>query len=161
MAAEAIRAGPILDVVGFRLAQLGAETVRRFHERMRCHDLEPRHFGVLRTVGALEGPTQQEVGQLLRIPPSSLVTILDELEGRGALDRRPHPTDRRAHVLTLTPDGRRLLGQAMASALALEEELCADLGPEERAVLLGLLSRVAATLDLGQGVPHVGAPAGD
>ena len=155
---EANRNGPVPDVVGFRLAQLGTETVRRFHGLMRRHDLEPRHFGVLRAVSALDGPTQQEVGQFLRIPPSSLVTILDELETRGALDRRPHPTDRRAHVLTLTPDGRRLLGQAMASALTLEEELCADLEPGERAVLLGLLSKVAATLDLGQGVPHFGAP---
>ena len=146
-------AGRMYVTVGFRLAQLGAVTARRFHTVVREHDLEPRQLAVLRALGALDGPTQQLLGQVLGIPPSSMVSILDDLEQRGAVERDVHPSDRRAHVVRLTADGRRLLERAMKSAMELEGEICAGLGATEREELLTLLSRVADTLGLGESVP--------
>lgn len=40
--------------------------------------------------------------------PTRIITVLDDLESRDLLVRRPDPKDRRARLLSLTPEGRRL-----------------------------------------------------
>jgi DNA-binding MarR family transcriptional regulator len=60
------------------------------------------------TVLTDEGPvTQQELGQRLGIDRTTIVAVVDGLEGAGFLERRRNPADRRAYLLTLTPSGRR------------------------------------------------------
>src|SRR3569623_2824317 len=45
----------------------------------------------------------------MELQPISLVRLLDRLVDQGLLERRPHPTDRRANQLNLTDTGRRLV----------------------------------------------------
>jgi DNA-binding MarR family transcriptional regulator len=87
-----------------------------------------------------------------------MVALVDELERRGLLQRRPSPVDRRAHALVLTPEGRRLLGKLMQMSAAHEAQLCAGLSQAERRRLLVLLSQVAAQQGLPTGV-HTGVAA--
>jgi DNA-binding MarR family transcriptional regulator len=150
--------------VGFLLSQLGYETARRFGELMREIGLEPRQFALMRAIRQLEGQSQNAVGEFLRIPRSSLVAVIDDLEGRGLAVRRPHPSDRRTHALYLTRRGERLLGRGMELAMGFERVVCEGFGHEERAQLIGRLSRVADNLGLvtglhpdtstGHGEPH-------
>ena len=51
------------------------------------------------------------------IDPSTIVTLVDELESAGLAKRRPHPKDRRAREVTLTPKGRRQLERGPADGL--------------------------------------------
>jgi DNA-binding MarR family transcriptional regulator len=81
-----------------------------------------------------------------------MVAFLDSLEERGLLERRPHPTDRRARALHLTEAGRGLLAEAYAAAVDFERDLCAGLSAAERERLLELLGTVVATLGLRAGV---------
>src|SRR5579883_2319919 len=107
-------AGP--QAVGFLLSQLGYETARRFGLLMAELGLEPRQFALLRAISRSEGHSQNELGALLRIPPSSMVSVIDHLESRGLLRRQPHPGDRRARLLYMTPAGKEVLERAMALA---------------------------------------------
>lgn len=138
--------------VGFLLSQLGSANARWFHETLVPVGLEPRQFAILRWIAQDEGRSQQALGEGLGIAPSRMVALIDELEERGLVERRPNPSDRRARALHVTGDGLRLLATAMERALAHEAQLCAPLAPAEREALIEMLQRVAAGQGLIPGV---------
>ena len=95
--------------------------------------IEPRQFAMLRHISFEEGRSQQALGEVLRISPSRMVALLDDLQDRGLLERRANPDDRRARALYLTGAGRSLLSEAGRRAEAHEARVCAGLKtPEER-----------------------------
>jgi DNA-binding MarR family transcriptional regulator len=138
--------------VGFMLSSLGHAVAATFSRRLAPLELEPREFALLRRIGVNEGGSQQAMGERLGIPASRMVALVDELQGRQLLERRPSPTDRRAHALHLTAAGKRLLGEATQLAAAFEGELTRELDAGERAVLVELLDRVAVQLGVPPGV---------
>jgi DNA-binding MarR family transcriptional regulator len=140
------------QAVGFLLSQLGFETSRRFHALMAEVELDPRQFALMRAIDASEGLSQNAVSEWLRIPPSSMVAVVDSLEARGLVERRPHPSDRRSRILHITVDGRKVLDSATQHAIGLEQTVCADFSPNQRQKLLDMLARVADNLELVQGL---------
>ena len=132
--------------VGFALSQVGLETARQFGEVVGALGLEPRHFAVLSAVQSAEGESQQVIGDRLGIPASTMVAIIDHLEGSGLLERRLRSTDRRTRTLHLTSRGETLRSEAFAAAMGQEARICAGLEPDERAQLLALLRRVSSNL---------------
>jgi DNA-binding MarR family transcriptional regulator len=136
----------------FLLAQVGAHAAARFAERLEAVGLTPPHAGVLRVVNTSEGMSQQALGEILRVLPSRLVVLIDELERRGFIERRDHPTDRRSYALYLTPAGREVLQRVGRAAREHEDALCAALTTTERAQLGGLLRRIADEQGLAPGV---------
>lgn len=115
-------------------------------------ELEPRHFALLRAIEATEGQAQNALVDRLRIPPSSMVSLVDHLEERGLVERRVHPSDRRSRTLHLTTGGRRLVAEATSRAMALEARLCAGLTSGERLELIDRLQHVGRNLDVVDGV---------
>jgi DNA-binding MarR family transcriptional regulator len=103
--------------------------------------LTPAVFALLNVLGAREGAMQQELGSTLGIDPSTMVTLIDELETAGLARRRPHPTDRRARTVALTPKGRRALERARRMAAQVDDEVLHGLTAAERRELLRLLRR--------------------
>jgi DNA-binding MarR family transcriptional regulator len=140
------------EAVGFLLSQLGFAGSMRFAERLEPLDLNPRTFALLRHIDESEGRSQHALAEALRVPPSRMVALLDELEDRQLVERRPHPGDRRARSLYLTAAGRRLFKKASKVAAEHEAELCAELSEAERRQLLKLLGRIAAGQGLSPGV---------
>ncbi|MFD0506250.1 MarR family winged helix-turn-helix transcriptional regulator [Streptomyces chiangmaiensis] len=60
-----------------------------------------------------EGPmTQRDLARQLRVTPRNVTGLLDALEGDGLVERGPHPTDRRATLVSLTAQGRSTAGPA-------------------------------------------------
>ncbi|HEY2767673.1 MAG TPA: MarR family winged helix-turn-helix transcriptional regulator [Solirubrobacteraceae bacterium] len=151
--AEAVGDEPqAFRAVGFMLSSLGHAVAATFSARLAPLGLEPREFALLRSVGSREGASQQATGERLGIPPSRMVALVDTLEERGLLQRRPSPSDRRAHALYQTARGKRLLAKATAVAAALEGELTEDLDAEQRARLMAQFDRMAAKLGVPPGV---------
>jgi DNA-binding MarR family transcriptional regulator len=132
--------------VGFALSQIGLETARQFGDVVGALGLEPRHFAVLHAVHRDVDQAQQAIGDLLAIPASTMVAIVDHLEGEGLLERRPHVSDRRARMLHLTKRGESVLSEALSAAMAQEARICVGLEPHERAELLALLHRISLNL---------------
>ena len=142
--------------VGFLLSQLGFEVSSRFTKLMADVDLDPRQFALMRAIHASEGHSQNAVGEWLRIPPSSMVALVDHLEERGLVERRPHPTDRRSRTLHMTPAGTKMLETATQLTIEFEQTICSGFDETDRTRLLDLLSAVADNLGLVQGL-HPGA----
>ncbi len=140
------------QAVGFLLSQLGYVVARHFRSAMAEVGLEPRHFALMRAIAANEGQSQNFVVDLLRIPASSMVSLVDHLEDRGLIERRVHPADRRSRTLHVTDVGSTLLEKATTLAMALEQKICAGMSPEQRWELIERLQLVGRNLDVIEGV---------
>ena len=137
--------------VAFRLSSLGYAVSKGFKEILEPFELHPREFAVLRAVEFHEGQTQQALGDFLQIPRSRMVSIVDELEKRGFVERHPNPADRRVRELYLTAGGRTALEQAFGRAVAFEQRVAGPLDPGEQERLLELLERISDNLGIGPG----------
>jgi DNA-binding MarR family transcriptional regulator len=126
------------------VARLGFEIGFTLADGLAPLDIEPRHFGLLRALAESEGDSQRSIGESLGIPPNGMVALVDDLEKRGFVERRPHPADRRAHALHLTAKGKQLLRDAFEVAFSLEAALCQDLNQTERKQLLALLGKLTS-----------------
>ena len=129
----------------FLLTKLGAESSRLYKQRLAPLGLEPHHARALRYVGSADGLSQQALADHLRLARSRIVVLVDELEQRNLVKRRPSPSDRRAYALRLTAKGEKLLQQVIGASREHENQLCSPLSPSERAQLTSFLQRLAAT----------------
>jgi DNA-binding MarR family transcriptional regulator len=138
--------------LGFLLSQVGVYAARRFAQRIAAVDLHPPLFRVLNVVDAAEGQSQQAIGEAIGAPASRMVAIVDELEQRGLVERRPHPSDRRIRALYLTGEGRKLLARGRRIAMEHEEELTRGMSEADRKRLITLLRGVVEEQGIGGGV---------
>ncbi|HEY3164441.1 MAG TPA: MarR family transcriptional regulator [Candidatus Limnocylindrales bacterium] len=86
------------------------------------------------------GPaTQRALSEDLRCTPRNVTGLVDALETAGLVERRAHPTDRRATLVTLTDAGVQLAAPMDASYRAMGRELFDDFNEDEfRAIASGL-----------------------
>jgi DNA-binding MarR family transcriptional regulator len=131
----------IAEFAGQLFFRLWRSSHTRVAEALRSIGLTPALFGVLNVLGTREGAIQQELGSAMGIDPSTMVSLIDELENAGLAKRRPHPQDRRARQVSITPEGRRLLQRARKMAFEAEDEVLRGLTAAERRELLRLLRR--------------------
>jgi DNA-binding MarR family transcriptional regulator len=136
----------------FLLAQVGAHAAARFAGRLAPLDLAPQHAGALRLIGAAQGLSQRQLGEMLGVFPSRMVALLDDLERRGLVERHDDPADRRSYALHLTAQGKQALQDIRQVARQHDEAICAGLSAQEREQLKSLLTRVAAQQKLTPGV---------
>lgn len=140
------------DQPAFLLAQVGAHAATQFAERLSALELSPPDAGILRLLSMAAGISQQELSARLRIHPSRLVAILDNLERRKLVERKANPEDRRLYSLHLTKDGGEILGRIGKIAREHQDALLSTLNAEERGRLTELLHRIAAAQGLTRGV---------
>jgi DNA-binding MarR family transcriptional regulator len=141
MAAHPSADAPVTEFAGQLFFRLWRATHARTAEALGSVGLTPALFALLNVVGAREGAIQQELGEALGIDRSTMVSLIDQLEGAGLARRRPSATDRRAREIAITPTGRRLLQRARGLIAHVEDEVLAGLTAAERRELLALLRR--------------------
>jgi DNA-binding MarR family transcriptional regulator len=124
----------------FRLARA---TGYRVGEALASLDMRTHEFAVLHQLDRAGPLSQQQLGAAVRINPSNLVGLLDDLQAEALVVRPRDPADRRRHLVELTAAGRRRLAQALRAVAVAEEDLLAPLSLGERKVLVELLERLA------------------
>jgi DNA-binding MarR family transcriptional regulator len=124
----------------------------QFAERLAALRLSPPDAGILRLLRIAPGISQQDLSARLQIHPSRLVAILDNLEKRKLVERRPNPQDRRLYSLHLTGDGSEILQQIGRVAREHQDALLSTLNSDERSRLTELLQRIADAHGLTRGV---------
>lgn len=97
---------------------------------------------------------QTELARRVGLDTSSLVRLLDILEGRGFIARQADPQDRRTRRIVLTEGGRTELARIRAAIAEIEDRLLADLSDARLEQLCTETQQIAARVDAELAAPH-------
>ncbi|MFI0787728.1 MarR family winged helix-turn-helix transcriptional regulator [Streptomyces lydicus] len=97
--------------------------------------------------------TQAALAGTIRADKTRIIAVLDGLEARGLIHRQPDPEDRRARLLSLTTEGRRLRDAVQSAIQQGEERLLARLPAADRAAFLRSLQELSALPEVAPGKP--------
>ncbi|AJP01856.1 MarR family transcriptional regulator [Streptomyces cyaneogriseus subsp. noncyanogenus] len=135
---------PRPDALTLEVVELIGEAVARFHadyeEAAARHALTGAQARLLSLL-SLEPLPMRRLAQRLRCEPSNVTGIVDRLELRGLVERRPDPADRRVKVAAATAEGRRV-ARALRDSLRFAREPLAGLSEAERLALRDALRRM-------------------
>ncbi len=126
-----------------RLLRVEQKIGRVLTEDLKRWDLNLAQFDTLAHVGASEGITQQELAESLLVTKGNVCQMLDRLERRGLLSRRP---DGRANRLFLTESGRRMFDEVVPTHESLVAAQFSALSLEEQGDLMRLLGKMDRSL---------------
>jgi DNA-binding MarR family transcriptional regulator len=110
---------------------------------LRAHDIPMWGYAVLLALGESPTRTQAALAAAIGADKTRLIPVLDELQDRGLIERRPDPADRRARLLSVTPSGKRLRESVQRDIQRREERLLSRLPPGDRAAFLRALQTLA------------------
>ncbi|MFI6602653.1 MarR family winged helix-turn-helix transcriptional regulator [Nonomuraea sp. NPDC050536] len=138
----------VQSTYSFRMGVLGAMAEARFAARIDALALKPKHVGLMLALETGGPAVQLDIARRLGVAPSLVVSLADHLEALSAIQRVRDQDDRRRQLLSITGEGRRLLGECAKLAAELDEELTEGLGEAEREALDGALRTLAARAGL-------------
>lgn len=141
-AVEEVDSSYLEGLVGYNARRATLVIVDAFLRNMAVYGLKPVEFSVLSLISHNPGITSRQLCSTLNIQPPNLVGMINQLQRRELITRRPHPHDGRAMGLHLTPAGRKLVKQAELTASELEETATARLSAAERKQLMQLLRKI-------------------
>lgn len=138
---------PIGDSVGYLLKQIRSQLDRAIDNEMTGHDLTGVQWGPLLIIHYGIGNTAAEIARYACVDTGAVTRMLDRLEAKGVVRRRPSSTDRRVIELELTREGERLCRDAIPFALArVSNGLLRGFTPGEFGQLKDFLARMLANL---------------
>jgi DNA-binding MarR family transcriptional regulator len=120
------------------LARVGR---RAYESALMPGELRPRQVIALKLLDDQGPQSQQGLAEVLRLDPTNVVGLLNELEERELIVRRRDRADRRRHIVELSTLGQEELAVAYARVAQVEDDLLRALTVEERAALYQLLQR--------------------
>ncbi|MFG2952210.1 MarR family winged helix-turn-helix transcriptional regulator [Streptomyces sp. NPDC048291] len=132
------------DALTLEVVELIGDVVARFYadyeEAAGEHTLTGAQARLLSLL-SLEPLPMRKLAQKLKCEPSNVTGIVDRLEARGLVERRPDPADRRVKLAAATDEGRRV-ARDLREGLRFAREPLAGLSDEERLSLRDLLRRM-------------------
>ncbi|TSB20472.1 MarR family transcriptional regulator [Streptomyces sp. NBC_01525] len=138
---------PRADHLTVEVVDLIGTVVARYHEEYEHaasqHSLTGAQARVLGLLAAQPLPMRR-IAQRLKCEPSNITGIVDRLESRGLVERRPDPADRRVKLAAPTDEGRRT-AEALRGSLNFAREPLGRLTVAERTLLKELLQRMLGT----------------
>ena len=129
-------------LLGYNARRVSLAVIEVFLQRMADYKLRPVDFSVASLIVHNPGITSRQLCSTLGLLPPNLVGLINALEKRGLIRKRPHPTDGRASGLHATAAGISLMKEAEVAATSLEAEVATRLTATERVTLLRLLKKV-------------------
>ncbi len=134
--------GMLPELVGFQLRMAQIALFRDFSQGLGGEDVTPGLFGVLVIIESNPDLKQSELARATQLDRSTVVTVIDNLERRGLVERRASVHDRRSNAIRLTEAGTALLRKLKRQVSAHENRLLQNFSPAERETFLALLKKV-------------------
>lgn len=130
------------EVLGYLLKHAAQRLTALTDAALEPFDIDSKDFGALRVLAHREPTSQLQAAQTLGIDRTTMVALLDVLERKGVVTRRPDPVDRRRNLVELTEEGLRAYDAAHAAHADAEKAFLAGIS----ASAAGQLRRTLRTL---------------
>ena len=130
------------ELIGYALRRAQIQVFQHLVEQLNEFDLRPAQFSALAIIDQNPGPTQTDLARSLAIDPPQVVPMLNKLEALGLALRVRSKLDKRSYGLYLSKAGEALLKRLKGVAAQSDIAATANLTPQERAQLLGLLQKI-------------------
>jgi DNA-binding MarR family transcriptional regulator len=141
-AVHSIDTSSLESLVGYNTRRASVFIVDIVSKHIASHDLRIVDLSILLLVAHNPGITSRQLSSVLDILPPNLVGMLNTIEKRGLIERKPHPMDGRAMGLHVTDSGTELATQVEAEVGQLEIEATSGLTATERKTLMRLLQKI-------------------
>lgn len=139
---EKIDTSYLETLIGYNARRAALVIIDSFLKKMAVYDLKPVDFSVLSLIAHNSGISSRQLCSALNILPPNLVGMINNLEKRDLVLRKPHPSDGRVIGLHLTDIGVKLMKNAEQTAQELESEAASKLSASERKTLMRLLQKI-------------------
>lgn len=134
--------GLLPGLIGYQLRMAQIALFRDFSRGPGMEDVTPGLFGVLVVIEANPDLKQSDLARAAQLDRSTVVTVIDNLEKRGLVERRAALHDRRSNAIRLTAAGTTLLKKLKRQVAQHEKRLLQNFSAEEHETFIRLLKKV-------------------
>lgn len=127
------------DYPGHYIRRLQQIAVAIFLQETDQHNLTPVQYAALETVSHVPNIDQKTLARTIGQDTSTIGGVIDRLESRGLMQRNPSENDRRVHLLSLTPEGDKVLEQVFPLVVQAQERILGPLSSKDRAEFMRII----------------------
>jgi len=139
----AILPGAMAEELGYHLRRTQVAAFKHFAQTVTATEgITPGLYGMLQVIANNPGLSQSALALAMDVDRSSIVKVVDQLEGKGLIVRDAFPTDRRRYRLRMTRSGTQALKRIQKAVMRQDKEFAARLSDSQRATLINLLRRL-------------------
>lgn len=140
--AEAKNDYALEDQIGFHLRRAHQRATVIFNEVMAQFDITPTQFAALAKIDDEGSISQNHLGRLTAMDPSTILGVIGRLARQGLVHLRSTPGDARLTMIELTLDGEKRVAEMKTLALEVSKRTLAPLKPADAKTLNELLARI-------------------
>lgn len=129
----------LYECVNFLLTRAQLAVNQQFKSMLADYDITPVQCGVLNCLYKKDGQSLKALSDELAVNASTMTGIIDRMEAKGVIERRPDPQDRRAQSVYLTDKGYELEDIASNTIRTANKKVLEEFSPEQTQVLKKLL----------------------
>jgi DNA-binding MarR family transcriptional regulator len=133
--------------IGYLITIAGFRYKGEIWKRLKPFDVTPEQWVVLNRLSIEEGVCQRELAERIVKDQPNTTRILDKMAHKGLIRRQPAPRDRRAFLVFLTDEGKRLREELLPVIRKMHKSSMRGFSDEEVALLRKLLARFTGNLD--------------
>jgi len=128
------------EMAGHLIRRLGQQSTQMFQAHVLAQGIEMTsvQFAALDAIHDAPDMDQARLAATIGYDRATIGGVVERLEQKGLLERKVSPTDRRARVLRLSPEGVQVLTKVRPVVITAQAEILGPLSPEERATFLRL-----------------------
>lgn len=115
---------------------------KRVEEDIKCLGLNPTEFAVLELIYSKGEQPIQKIGEKVLIASSSITYVVDKLEKKKFLQRKPSPKDRRIIYAVLTEDGKKFMDEVFPKHKLAIQQIVAGLDADEKEMMIEQLKKL-------------------
>lgn len=133
----------ILDMPGHLIRRVKQLSTALFIEECAEFDLTSVQFAALQSIALHRGVDATRLSALIAFDRSTIGDVLDRMEHKGWIVRRPAPSDRRIKIIELSAKGTALLRRVGPAVHRVQERILAPLAPADRTCFIRILQQLA------------------
>ncbi len=131
-----------MDSAAYLASQMAKGFARSLQQRAARLGFSPGQFPILLELWSEDGLTQKQLLERVDIEQATMANTLSRMERDGLVERRPHPSDKRAQLIFLTSKAAAMQAEAIEAAMAADTDLFKDFRQFERELLLEYIRRI-------------------